>query len=521
VKGFGLLLALIVNFAAQASVINVPAAQPTIQAGINAANNGDTVLVAPGTYTENINFMGKAITVKSSKGASVTIVDGGSIAPVVTFNTSETSSSTLSGFTLQHGTSTPNSLYMGGGVFVYFATPTIKSNIIQYNTSCGGAGIGVYYGSPLIQGNTIQNNSIAACSGGAGQGISVGGPSSAQIIGNIIRNNTIPHGSCGGISIGGESGPSLQNNIVNGNVAGAPGDSGTIGGGICILNVSLPNALPGHAVIVQNLIYGNTIYGGPVRGGAGIYAFVPSGAQPIFVNNTIVGSSSASQGSAVYITGYDDQAQFFNNLLIGASGTNAVYCDGQYDQAPPMFTNDDAYSANGTGMQGTCSGESSQNGNISVNPFLVDGYHLRGGSPAIDIGDNSAPNLPATDLAAHPRVINGNGGASAIVDLGAYEFVPVTVSPTSLSFGLQGVGSSTSKTVKLTNAQNKVLNISSYSVPTGYAVTGCGSTLAAFLSCSLTVTFQPLTSGTFKGTLTITDDAGNSPQMVGLSGSAH
>ena len=78
-KGFGLLLALIVNFAAQASVINVPAAQPTIQAGINAANNGDTVLVAPGTYTENINFMGKAITVKSSKGASLTIVDGGAL----------------------------------------------------------------------------------------------------------------------------------------------------------------------------------------------------------------------------------------------------------------------------------------------------------------------------------------------------------------------------------------------------------------------------------------------------------
>src|SRR5215471_11830882 len=113
-----------------ATTIHVPAAQPTIQAGINAANNGDTVLVAPGTYRENINFMGKAITVKSAKGSNVTIIDGGGLAPVVTFNTNETSSSTLSGFILQNGTSTAN---IGGGVYVYFASPTIKNNIIQNN----------------------------------------------------------------------------------------------------------------------------------------------------------------------------------------------------------------------------------------------------------------------------------------------------------------------------------------------------------------------------------------------------
>ncbi len=239
------------------------------------------------------------------------------------------------------------------------------------------------------------------------------------------------------------------------------------------------------------------------------------------MNNTIVGSSSSPQGSAVYITGYDDQVQFFNNLVIGPSGSNAVYCDNQYDQTPPTFTNNDANSANGTGLQGTCSGESSLNGNISADPLFVNNYRLRGGSPAIDVGDNSAPNLPATDLAHDLRITNGNDGPTAIIDLGAYEFVPVTVSPTSLSFGLQNVGSMTSKSVKLSNAQSKVLNISPYSAPTGYSVTGCGTTLAAFLSCSLTVTFQPLTSGTFKGTLTITDDAGNSPQMVTLSGSAH
>src|SRR5215472_6689016 len=120
--------------------------------------------------------------------------------------------------------------------------------------------------------------------------------------------------------------------------------------------------------------------------------------------------------------------------------------------------------------------------------------------------------MPTTDLAGSPRIINGNGGSTAIVDMGAYEFVPVVLVPKSLSFGLQAVGSTTSKTVMLTNAQNKVLNISSYSVPTGYLVTGCGKSLAAFTSCTPTITFHPLTTGTFKGSLIVKDDAGNSPQ---------
>src|SRR5262249_2799980 len=85
------------------TTINVPGNQATIQAGIDAANAGDTVLVGPGAYAENINFRGKAITVTSSAGPATTIIDGSAKGPVVTFNSGEATSSKLSGFTIQNG----------------------------------------------------------------------------------------------------------------------------------------------------------------------------------------------------------------------------------------------------------------------------------------------------------------------------------------------------------------------------------------------------------------------------------
>jgi hypothetical protein len=136
------------------------------------------------------------------------------------------------------------------------------------------------------------------------------------------------------------------------------------------------------------------------------------------------------------------------------------------------------------------------------------------------MGNNAASDLPSKDFVGNPRIVNGNGGTQAKVDMGAYEFIPVVLAPKSLAFGIVPVGSTTNKIVKLTNAQNKVLNLSMFSVPIGYSVSGCGSSVAAFMSCNLTVTFHPTTSGTFKGTLSVNDDAGNSPQTVSLSGKA-
>ena len=93
--------------------IHVPADQPTIQAAITAAQPGDTVLVSPGTYVENINFQGKAITVASSDGAGVTTIDGhlGNDS-VVKFTLGEGNGSVLKGLTITGG----NSFFNAGGI---------------------------------------------------------------------------------------------------------------------------------------------------------------------------------------------------------------------------------------------------------------------------------------------------------------------------------------------------------------------------------------------------------------------
>lgn len=94
---------LLCSLPAIGKTIHVPAQQPTIQAGINAASNGDTVLVSAGTYYESINFSGKAITVTSASGPAVTMIDGSNNQnnSAVTFSSGETLSSVISGFTIQ------------------------------------------------------------------------------------------------------------------------------------------------------------------------------------------------------------------------------------------------------------------------------------------------------------------------------------------------------------------------------------------------------------------------------------
>src|SRR5262249_7795699 len=122
--------------------IRVPVDQPTIQAAINIADLGDTVLVAPGTYVENIDFLGKRITVTSESGPQNTIIDGGNTNPVATFITGESRDTTLNGFTLQNGKGNllnNTGFGGGGGVSIAVSSPTITNNVITNNQGCQGA----------------------------------------------------------------------------------------------------------------------------------------------------------------------------------------------------------------------------------------------------------------------------------------------------------------------------------------------------------------------------------------------
>jgi parallel beta-helix repeat protein len=498
---------LTVGSAAAATVIHVPAGQPTIQMGINAASNGDTVLVAPGTYQENIDFLGKAIKVTSTNGSAVTTIKNNGGGSVVTFHSGEGLKSILNGFTITGGWAS----FGGGGIEISNASPTITNNKIIGNQACEGDGIDVNFGSPLIKGNTITGNSQFGCSGGTGGGgIKIGGAASAQVVGNLITNNDAGSGDGGGISLFAAGTPTIMNNIISNNSTQGGGFGG---GGISMFNYS-------DAVIVQNLIFANS-----APQGGGVYYLVPSGANgPTLVNNTFVNNQSSSgQGSAIYANDFDVPSHLYNNIIFGTGGQTAVYCGNLNSSTPPAFFFNDVFAAQGTTYGGICSDQTGTDGNVSTDPKFVgkSNFRLKDASPVIDAGDNSAPDLPSTDFAGNPRIIDSNGGSTAIVDMGAYEFDPLVLSPRSLNFGQQAVGSTTSKTVKLTNVQDKVLNISSLSAPTGYSVTGCGTSVAAFSSCPLTVTFHPLTIGSFAGTLTVKDDAGNSPQTVKLSGSAN
>ena len=363
--------------------IHIPQDYSTIQEGINAAVDGNLVLVEEGTYIENINFKGKAITVASrflidgdETHIENTIIDGSQpvytdSASVVTFRSGEDTTSVICGFTIRGGSGTiiPHAtllVRMGGGVLVYSSDASIKNNIIesnniQHSTDSYGGGIcalsenGNNY---IIENNTIRENSITTPSivyYSLGGGIYTLTTGYVRILNNKILNNVItaPTAYGGGVVPAGANNNDyfILNNFISGNILNAAtGGSG----GLDIYNH--------NPVIKNNLIILNSA---PTGGGLLIES-----ASPVFSNNTISNNTATVSGGGINIIGANPS--MMNCIIWGNTAPTGSQING---------TAGVSYSDVEGGLAGT--------GNINEDP-LFDGsefYLLSANSPCIDAGN--------------------------------------------------------------------------------------------------------------------------------------
>jgi len=238
------------------SIIHVPTEQSTIQAGIDAASNGDTVLADTGNYAENINFNGKNIVVGSlfittgdTSFIAQTVIDGNHNGNVVRFENGENASAVLCGFTVTNGNAGDGE---GGGIRCTESSPTLSDLIILKNNAIWGSGIYCARGSNP----KITNIKVSGNSSGLGGGIHCYSNSSPTITNADIRDNSASSG--GGIYCRINSSPNLTNVIIKGNIASAKVEFEGGGGMFCWDN--------SHPILSKTTISENT-----AERGGGVY----------------------------------------------------------------------------------------------------------------------------------------------------------------------------------------------------------------------------------------------------------
>lgn len=172
----------------QALTFYVPDDFATIQAAIldqDMVRDGDTIAVRPGTYFEQIDFTGRALTVKSLEGPGQTVLDGGGSQSVVSFVNGEGIDSCLDGFTVTNGQAVN-----GGGILCVSSSPSILNSIIVANTALSmGGGIHCDGGSPAVMHSTIYGNQSLSAGGGL-----CSDQSACTVVNSIIRENSATTG---------------------------------------------------------------------------------------------------------------------------------------------------------------------------------------------------------------------------------------------------------------------------------------------------------------------------------------
>ncbi|MCK4255289.1 T9SS type A sorting domain-containing protein [candidate division WOR-3 bacterium] len=274
-----------VSIPVSASIINVPDDCSTIQEGIDASSDGDTVLVQPDTYVENINLNGHNIilgslflTTGDTSYISSTIIDGDSSGTVVTFAYEEDSTAVITGFTIQNGVASS-----GGGIYCHNSSPSLENVTISGNTAGRGGGIYCTGSSPILTNVNISGNRAPAPWVGASGGIWCDN-SSSSLENVVISGNTatFPWVGYGGGICCENSSPTLVNVTISGNTAGRGGGIYCTGSSPSLTNVT---------------ISGNTAYRRLGGAGGGIYCRANS--SPSLVNVTISGNDGDDAGGGI------------------------------------------------------------------------------------------------------------------------------------------------------------------------------------------------------------------------------
>ncbi len=360
-----IILSIVFTLHLSATIINIPADQPTIQEGINVSVDGDTVLVQTGIYIENINYSGMNITVASyflttqdTSYISQTIIDGNQIGSVVTFENGENNTANLIGFTITNGWGP--SMTGGGGIAIFNNSNPILSDLIIIDNFTPVDGGGIYCvgnSNPHIKNIQIANNHANFTGGG------IFCHNSNPIVENVIISDNFGMFEGGGIWCVYDSNPTLINVLITGN-------SSDFGGGLyCRDNTNMK-----------------------------------------LINVTFTENNSFSSGSGIY-------SWNSNIILINC----ILWIDTPHEE---IFSGNNcniyvAYSDIQNGWEGI--------GNINSDPIFVnpgDGeFHLADNSPCIGSGiDEIEINenwyyAPDFDLEGNPRP----DPAESMPDMGAYE----------------------------------------------------------------------------------------------------
>jgi hypothetical protein len=317
----------------------------TIQHGIDVSSDGDTVLVAPGIYFENLYYAMQNIIIASqflfsldSAIIRTTIIDGDSSGNVINISGGQDSSSLITGFTIRNGFSD-----YGGGMYISNSSPRIINNILRNNKAIyGGGAISAQNSSQFISGNIIEGNIVTLFGFGdhAGAGVWMKDCPGSIIEDNKFLNNIAQTGCGGGLIIYSCSNSLIRRNIFSANYAGSAG------GGFYM-------PFDEGSQVFDNTICFNEA--GSIGRGSGI----DFGGGTYIIKNNII-SNNHGIGA-------------FGNLL---SNLVFIYND--------VWGNDQDYSGFTPGI-----------GCISLNPLFIGGdpydFYLGYYSPCIDAGDPSSP----------------------------------------------------------------------------------------------------------------------------------